>query len=161
VTGRRLGPVLLGRRRAAQREAMLGARLLTRLGLDKYCVTGGGLFRIGYPTGRINRTIGRSLRRAVADRVVLALTSSPRFNVSGIVPSQTSEATARRRLRGERRFRIGKNTWYVTGFRGSTLRLVKAQRGRVREVGIGDSRLARGSRKQTKRYLKTWQTLGF
>jgi hypothetical protein len=77
-------------------------------------------------------------------------------------PIWTSEATARRRLRGERRFRIGKNTWYVTGAprpvrnaQGGVMRLVKAQRGRVREVGIGDSRLARGDRKQLKRYLKT------
>jgi hypothetical protein len=168
VSGRRLGPVQLGRRRAEQRSLMRGAMLLTRLGLDKYCVTGGGLFRIGYPTARINRTLGRSLRRSVADRVVLAVTSSPRFNVSGIVPSQTSESSARSRLRGERRFRIGKNTWYVTGAprpvrnaQGGVMRLVKAQRGRVREVGIGDSRLARGDRKQLKRYLKTWQTLGF
>jgi hypothetical protein len=160
--------VLLGRRRAAQREAMLGARLLTRFGMDKYCVTGGGLFRIGYPTARINRTIGRSLRRAVADRVVIALTSSPRFNVSGIVPSQTSGSSARRRLRGERRFVIGKNTWLVTGAprpvgraQAGVMRLIKVQRGLVREVGIGDRRLARGDRKQLKRYLKTWQALGF
>ncbi|HEX2233771.1 MAG TPA: right-handed parallel beta-helix repeat-containing protein [Thermoleophilaceae bacterium] len=168
VRGRRLGPVLLGRRRAAQRQVMLGARLLTRFGMDKYCVTGGGLFRIGYPTARINRTIGRSLRRAVADRVVIALTSSPRFNVSGIVPSQTSASAARRRLRGERRFVIGRNTWLVTGAprpvrraQAGTMRLIKIQRGRVREVGIGDRRLARGDRRQLKRYLKTWQALGF
>ena len=33
-----------------------------RRGIDSYCVTGGGTLRIGYPTGRLNRTIGRSLR---------------------------------------------------------------------------------------------------
>jgi hypothetical protein len=31
----------------------------------------------------------------------------------------------------------------------------------VREIGIGDSRLARGDRLQLKRYLKTWAELGF
>jgi hypothetical protein len=92
---------------------------------------------------------------------------SPRFSLGTIVPSQTSEATARSRLRGERRIRIGKNNWYVVGAprpvgsaqRGGVLRLVKAQRGRVREIGIGDARLARGDRRQLKRYLKTWAEL--
>jgi hypothetical protein len=161
VAGKRLGPAQLGRLRALQRAIMQGARLLTRLGLDKYCATGGGLFRIGYPTGALMRTIGRALRRLVDDRVVLILTSSPRFRLGGIVPSRTSESDARRRLRGEQRLRVGKNTWYVTGIRGAVLRLVKAQRGRVREIGIGDARLAEGNRQQLKRYLRAWAARGF
>jgi hypothetical protein len=156
LSGRRLGPVRLGRRRAEQREMMHGDRRPTRGGMDKYCAAGGGLFRIGYPKDNLLRVVSPALRRAVSDRVVLALTSSPRFTLSGVVPYRTSESDARRRLRGEERFRVGRNTWYVTGADGPVLRLVKARGGLVREIGIADARLADGGRRQLRRFLTAW-----
>jgi uncharacterized delta-60 repeat protein len=155
--GRQLGPAQLGRPQATQRAIFQGASLATRQGLDKYCAAGGGTFRIGYPTARLMRFLPRSVRRAVAERVVLILTSSRRFSVGGITPGISTEAQARGRLRGERRARVGKNTWQAARS-GSLLLLIKVQGGRVREIGIGDGRLARGP-KGLKRFLTGWAAL--
>ncbi|HEX2233048.1 MAG TPA: hypothetical protein VHG69_06755, partial [Thermoleophilaceae bacterium] len=158
VRGRSLGPARLGRTRAAQREIFRGARLRSRPGMDKYCASPNGLFRLGYPTGRILSRVGRGLRRAVSNRVVLILTTSRGTTLSGVRPGVTRSSEVPRRLRRTRR-RVGKNTWFVTRTRNNVLLLIKVQRGLVREIGIGDSRLARGDGRQLKRYLKTWQAL--
>ena len=152
--GRRLGQAVLGRTRARQRRALRGKRLRTRGGIDRYCVTGGGSIRIGYPTRRLTSRIGRSLRRRVRARAVLILTSSGRFSIKGIRRG-TSVATLRRRLRGESRLRVGRNTWYVAPGRRVRL-LYKIRRGRVVEVGTADARLTR-SNGARKRFLGAWQ----
>jgi hypothetical protein len=63
-------------------------------------------------------------------------------------------AAALRRLRGERAFKIGSNTWYVAK-RGKARLLVKTKNGKVREIGIGDPRLT--TPKATKRFLNAWK----
>jgi hypothetical protein len=58
-------------------------------------------------------------------------------------------------LRGERRYRVGKNNWYVV--KGKRARLLfQARRGRVRQVGIASKRLSR-SKRSTRRLLRAWQ----
>ena len=154
VQGKRLGPARLGRSRKVQRRVLKGKRLRSRRGIDTYCVAAGGTFRIGYPRPTLRRTLGRSLRRRVRSRAVLVLTNSNRFAVSRVRPG-ASVRTARRRLRGERRFKVGRNTWFVARTRSARL-LVKVQGGTVREVGIGDRRLNR-SRRATRRFLRGWR----
>src|SRR5688500_14893710 len=95
----------------------------------------------------------RSLRRA-ARRMVIVLTSSRRFSVAGIEVGD-AVAEARRRLAGEKAFRIGSNTWYVAK-RGAARLLVKTRNGRVGEIGIGDPRLSTTA-KSTKRFLNAWK----
>jgi CSLREA domain-containing protein len=154
VRGKQLGPARLGRTKSAQRALLRGGRLRSRKGLDRYCATGGGAFRIGYPSSRLNRAIGRQLRRRVRNRVVLILTSSSRFSVQG-VRAGDSVRSARRRIRGERRIRVGSNVWYVA--RGRGVRVLVSTRGRsVRSVGIGDERLSRGV-PATKAFLRAWE----
>ena len=154
ISGKRLGPAALGRGRSAQRAIFKGANLRGERDLDIYCSVGGGNFRIGYPTKRLNRTMPRSLRAKVRERVVLILTSSPRFSLVGVRPGQ-SAVTALRRIRGERGYKVGVNTWYVLLRRGGRL-LVKVHGGKVEEIGIGDARLTRGAT-ATKRFLRAWQ----
>jgi Alpha/beta hydrolase domain len=154
VHGKRLGPTVLGRTRSRQRRALRGARLHSRGGIDRYCATGGGSFRIAYPTRRLNRGLGRALRRHVARRAVLIVTSSRRFSVSGVRVGARAR-TLRRRLRGERRVRIGRNTWYLATARSAT-RVYKTRRGRVLAVGIADRRLAPG-RRGARRLLSAWR----
>jgi hypothetical protein len=152
--GKRLGPAVLGRRKAAQRRHFRGKRLRSRGGIDRYCVSGGGSFRIGYLTRRLSRHLRRRTRRRVRGRTILILTSSKRYSVKRIKPGARVR-TLRRRLRHERRLRVGGNVWYLAA--GSRARLLfKTRRGRVLEVGIGDGRLTR-SRRAAKRYLGAWR----
>ena len=78
---------MLGRKKSAQRAIFKGAKPSSRPGIDRYCATGGGNFRIGYPTKRLKPS--RALLKKINGRVILILTSSPRFSISG-----SSRATA-------------------------------------------------------------------
>ena len=148
--GRRLGPARLGRARAQQRRLLRSKLRRSRRGLDRYCVVGGGGFRIGYPTARLSRRQRAAARR----RSILILTSSPRFAVKGIRPG-SRVTTLRRRLRGERPVTVGRNVWFVA--RGKSATLVYKTRGRrVLEAGIADRRLTAGAA-ASRRFLRSWE----
>ena len=136
VRGRRLGAARLGRRRAGLRRQFAGARLSSRKRFERYCIAGGGSLRIGY------RRNGRA---------VLLLTTSKRYRIKGLRRG-SRVSKLRQRLRGERRFKVGRNTWYLAPGGASTL-VFKTRRGRVREIGIADKRLTRG-RAGAKRLLR-------
>jgi len=131
----------------------LGADLRKQRGLDVSCVTGGGDFRVGYPTAGLNRTLDPSLRTKVRGRAILTLTSSSRFSLRGIKPG-TREKAAKQALGRAQRVSVGTNVWYVAR-RGGIVQLVKTRRGVVDEIGIGDARLT-GSVAKTKRFLLIW-----
>ena len=85
------------------------------------------------------------------------MTSSKRFSVRGIRPGSTV-AAMRRRLGGERRFRVGRNVWYLA--RGRSVELAFKTRGRkVLDVGIADRRLTRGAT-ASRRFLRSWELRG-
>ena len=152
VRGRRLGPAVLGHTRGGQRLALRGARLRARRGIDRYCVSGGGALRIGYPTRALRRRLGGvpGLRER---RALLILSSSRGFAVRGVRPG-LRVAALRRRVRGERRVRSAGHAWYVVRGRG-TRAVYKTRSGRVREVGIAEPRLTRG-RGMSRRFLGGW-----
>jgi hypothetical protein len=154
LKGKSLGPAKLGRKQKAQRAKFKGLKLRTRKGLDRYCARGGGTFRIGYPTKRLLGTLKRSLRTKVKGRVVIVLTSSAHFSLKGLRRGDSSRK-ATRKLKHERKLKVGKNRWLVVPGRKVTL-LVRIQGGKVREIGIGDGRLTHGT-KATKRFLRAWQ----
>jgi hypothetical protein len=151
--GKRLGPARLGRTRRSQRRVFRGKRLKARRGMDRYCVSGGGSFRIGYPTARL----ARRERLAARGRAILVITSSGRFSVRGIRPGAAARVL-RRRLRGERRLRVGHNTWYLARGRKATL-VYKVRGRRVLDVGIADRRFPRG-RPSSTRFLRAWDLRG-
>jgi len=150
VRGKRLGPARLGRTRARQRRLLRGKRLKARAGMDRYCVAGGGSFRIGYPTARLSR---RERARA-RGRVILIVTSSGRFAVRGVRPGATIRAL-RQRLRGERRTTVGRNVWYLAPGRAATL-AYKTRGRRVLAVGLADRRLT-GDVRASRRFLRSWE----
>jgi hypothetical protein len=152
--GRSLGGAKLGRTRAKQRRAFKGKKLRSRRGIDSYCVASGGTLRIAYPRAKFRRSLGRSLGRRVRNRAVLILSSSPGHRVRRIRPGARVR-TLRKRLRGERRVKVGKNTWYVARAKGVRV-VFKTRGGTVREVGIADSRLTRG-RAASRRFLRGWK----
>ncbi len=148
--GTAFGPASLGRTRASQRRRLPGRRGKKRRGIDRFCVAGGGALEIGYPTSRISR----KGRRAARGRSILVLSSSTRFRVRSLTRG-ARVATLRRRLRGERSYRVGRNRWYVA--RGAKATLVfRTRGGRVGAVGIASRRLTRGDA-ATRRLLRAWQ----
>jgi hypothetical protein len=154
VRGKRLGPARIGRTRKGQRRLLKGARLRSRRGIDRYCASGGGSFRIGYPTKRLLRPFGRGARKRAKSHVVLVLTSSRRFAVTGVKPGASAKS-ARRRMKRAHRYRVGRNTWLVGA--GKQVRLlVQLRGGKVRAVGIANKRLSRG-RAGERRLLRAWK----
>ena len=150
AAGTRLGPARLGRTRKRQRRFFHGKALKSRRGMDRYCATGGGSFRIGYPTSRLSRTARKLARK----RAIVILTSSKRFSVRGVRPGSSVKGL-RRRLRGERRLAIGRNAWYLARGRKATL-VYKTRGKRVLDVGIGDRRLT-GTSGSARRFLRSWE----
>ncbi len=152
--GRRLGPARLGRSRRANRRQFRGARVRVAAGMERYCVAVGGSLRIGYPNRRLNRGLRRSARRRIRGRAVLVLTSSRRYRLRG-VRAGSSARVMRRRLRGERRVRVGPNVWYVVRGRASQL-VFKTRGGKVREIGLADKRVS-ASRRGATRLLRAYK----
>ena len=84
----------------------------------------------------------------------MVLSSSPRLRVRGLTRGART-ATLRRRLRGERSYRVGRNRWYTV--RGAKATLVfRTRGGRVRAVGLASRRLTAGPA-ATRRLLRAWQ----
>jgi poly(hydroxyalkanoate) depolymerase family esterase len=150
ATGKKLGPARLGRKRNAQRKIFNGAKLKARKGLDRYCAVGGGAFRIGYPPQKLLTAARKRLARKIKGRVVLILTSSKRFKVKGIRTGDRS-----RKVHGKH-IKVGRNTWYLLKRRKGVRQLLVVRRGKVRAVGIGDSRLTK-TKRLTRRYLNAWK----
>ena len=148
--GRHLGPARLGRRRAVQRRLLRRHTRRSRRGMDTYCVRRGGALAVGYPTRRLSRR-QRALARG---RAILIVTTSRRFAVRGIRRGARVR-TLRRRLRGERRVRVGRTTWYVAPARRAR-RIYRVRRGRVLAVGLADRRLTR-TRRAARRFLGSWR----
>ena len=153
IKGKRVGPAVLGRSRKRQRRLIKSRRLKSRAKIDRYCVAGGGSLRIGYPTKRLGRHLSRRTRRRFKGKAVLAITSSKRFKVKRVRVG-TRSRTARRRLRRERRIKVGTSVWYVVSGKQSRI-LFRIHRGKVADIGLAARSLTR-SRLATSRLLHSW-----
>ena len=154
IGGTRVGPARLGRSRRAQSRRFRGSRLRSRRGMDRYCMAGGGSLRVGYPTRRFLRTLGRRARGRVRGRAVIILTSSKRYRLRRVRPGLRGRAL-RRRVRGMSRIRVGRNVWFVARSGRRSRAIFKVRRGRVLEIGLVDPRLTR-SRRASARLLRGW-----
>ncbi len=145
VRARSVGRATLGRKRAIQRRRFGNARRLrARKGIDRYCVKGGGLMRVGYPTRQLNKRLSRRTRREVRDEAVLALTTNRRLGIRGLrVGSRTK--VLRASFRGERGVRVGRNTWYLVRSRKARF-VFKTRRGRIGELGLANLKLTSSRR---------------
>ena len=154
-----VGGAKLGRKRAFQRRKLRVARRPAgrRKGLDRYCVQGGGTMRVGYPTKRFNRKISRKTRKRYASKAIFIVSNSKRFRIKRI-RAGSRVRTLRRRLKGERSFKIGRIRWYTVAGKRSRL-IFSTRRGRVREVGLASKKLTR-TRRGTVRLLRAWDHRG-
>ncbi len=153
LSGRRLGAARLGVLRRTNRRAFPSFRR-SRRSIDRFCIVGGGVTRVGYPLRGLLRRVSARTRRRVRGRAVLALTSSRVYSARG-VRAGSSARLMRRRHRRLQRIRIGRNLWYLKRSRRATL-LFKVRRGRVRELGLAERRLT-GSRRARVRFLKSFR----
>ncbi|MDQ4049904.1 MAG: metallophosphoesterase [Actinomycetota bacterium] len=154
LSGKSVGLARLGRRRAANRRAFPRSSLSRpRSTIDRFCLVGRRAIRVGYPSRRFQSRMSRGERRRTAGRAVLALSSHPAYAVKR-VRNGTSLRRMRRRLRGERRFKVGRNSWYL--MRAKQARIVfKVSGSRVREVGLADLGLTSTPRK-ARRFLRSF-----
>ena len=98
--------------------------------MDRYCLVGGGFLRVGY----------------LGDRSAIALSSNRSQRLSSIRVGSTTK-TVRKRLRGERAYRAGSFTWYVS--KASRARIVvQTRRGKVVQMGLADKQRT-STRKKT------------
>ncbi len=154
LRGKAVGAAALGRRRATNRRRFPSSSFTRpRRTIDRFCLVGRRAIRVGYPSRSFRARMSRRTRRRVKGRAVLALTSHPAYQVKR-VRNGTSTRTMRRRFRGERRFRVGRNVWFLVRGRRSRV-LFKARAGKVREIGVADRRLTR-SRRSARRFLRAF-----
>ena len=155
VRGKSVDRARLGRSRGANRRAFPRASLSRpRSTIDRFCLVGRRAIRVGYPSRRFRSRMSRHDRRRTRGRALLALSSHPAHAVRR-VRAGTAVRTMRRRLRGERRFRVGRNNWYLA--RGKSARVVFRVGGsRVREVGLADLRLTSTAGK-ARRFLRAFR----
>jgi pimeloyl-ACP methyl ester carboxylesterase len=153
IIGRRLGPAALGWRRSTNRRRF-PRHSAPRRSIDRFCLRGGGAIRLGYPSRGLNRGLAPRHRSRIRGRAILALASSRRYALRG-VRAGDSARHMRRRIRGERRFGVGVNNWFLARGRRATL-VFKVRRGRVREVGIADRRLS-ATRRMSSRFLRSFR----
>ncbi len=108
---------------------------------DFFCLTPIGV-RVGYASPKLLRTLPRSERRKLANRVVWASTSNPFYSLDGVRVGE-SIAIASALLHTEPPFHIGPNLWYLARTGKLTL-VLKVRGGAVQEVGIAVNNLTGG-----------------
>jgi metallophosphoesterase (TIGR03767 family) len=155
LRGLSVGRARLGRTRSGNRRAFPRRSLSRpRRTVDRFCLAARRATRVGYPSRGFRTRMSRRDRSRVRGRAVLALSSHPAYSIRRIRAGSTVGAM-RRRFRGERRFEVGRNTWYLA--RGSRARIVfRTYRNRVREVGLADRRLT-SSRSGARRFLRAFR----
>jgi hypothetical protein len=141
LTATRLGLIRLDMTQSQARTAYVHHTDRGHQYLDFFCLTPIGV-RVGYASPKLLRTLPRSERRKLANRVVWASTSNPFYSLDGVRAGE-SIATASALLHTEPPFHIGLNFWYLA--RTSKLTLVlKVRGGAVQEVGIAANNLTNG-----------------
>jgi hypothetical protein len=141
LSGRRLGPVQLGMKRAAVRKRFARRTTVGRRNMDFFC-TASHRIRVGYPSAKLLRSLTRSQRRRVSGRAILVLTASHRYALRRVRPGARLTLKLKRRLHVGRPFRVGKNRWYLVAEPGSR-GVLKVRGDRIEEIGIADARLTR------------------
>lgn len=151
VAGRTADRTVLGRTRATARKAYPKASLKAKTAaIDRFCLVGGTNALVGYPTTGLLQSLKAKERRRVAGRTVLAVTSAKTTKVQTIKVGSTSR-TVTRRLRGEKRYKVGASTFYLA--KGSAARiLVQLRRGKVVQLGLADLKLTANA-KSTRKFL--------
>ena len=120
--------------------------------MDFFCLAHNGI-RVGYPSAALLRTLPRSERRRVRNRVVIALTANPYYSLHGVRAGARLNSAVRRLHLGKG-FVIGLNTWYLVPGAASD-GVLKVRHGVIEEIGIADARWT-ATRRGAGRFLKSF-----
>jgi hypothetical protein len=143
--GTTLGLIHLGMTRPQARHAFTKSTNRGEAYMDFFCLTPRGV-RVGYASPKLLKTLPKSKRAGLTDRVIWASTSNGYYNVRGIRPGATLTA-AKQALPGGNYFRVGANYWYLAP-NGADTAVLKLRGGVVQEIGIGDKALTKGLKAQ-------------
>ncbi len=153
LTGRAIGPVSLGLKRAVAhrrfRYSTGGHRYW-----DYFCFSPAGT-RVGYPSPTLLRLIPRKQRGATIGRVIFALSDNHRYVLRGVRTGTRLTKRLARRLHVGRGFRLGPDMWYLIG-NGPSAGLLQVNRGIIWAVGVADKRFLT-SRRTALRYLNAFR----
>ncbi|MDQ6835496.1 MAG: hypothetical protein M3016_04845, partial [Actinomycetota bacterium] len=152
LSGRRLGPLSLGIKRATARHRLRRFSTHHRRYMDFFCLKRQGI-RAGYASPALLHHLSRKQRRAAKGRVVLLLTANRHYALRGVRPGTKLKKVAHR-LHVGRRYHVGKNFWYLTR-NGSSRGLLKVRHGVIQEIGVADKRLT-ASVGADRRFLRTF-----
>ena len=153
LSGRRLGVLSLGMTRSRARHLLPSFSPRGRY-VDLYCLSGGLGIRGGYPSAPLLRRLLRPSQRALAGRLVLLLSANRHYALHGVRPNTTLTAAVARRLRLGRRYRVGRNDWYLTA-NGPSHGILEVVRGRIQAIGVADRRIT-ASVAQDRLFLRTF-----
>jgi 3',5'-cyclic AMP phosphodiesterase CpdA len=155
IAGKRVHRAAIGRRRRTVRRSYVNSGTKSTRYFDYFCLADGRLVRVGFGHPRVvGRALGRRKRNRARGRAVVILTSSRHFQIKKVRPTNRVR-TLRTRLRRERRYRIGRNTYYVINGKRSKL-IFRTSRNRVRAIGVGAKSMMRGRRGE-RRFLRAFR----
>jgi hypothetical protein len=152
IAGRSLGPVSLGMTRAQTRRLFASFSTRGHRYEDFFCPARGGI-RVGYASSALLHQLDARARRGISGRVVLVLTASTHYAIRG-VHAESRLATARRHLKLQPVFHIGRNDWYLAAD-GNVRAVLKVRHGLVQEIGIADNHLT-APRRQASGFLRSF-----
>ena len=156
--GTGIGVARLGRNRTKQRKTLEGTLLSDRTGIDRYCLKkGGGSLRVGYPTSRLSSKLGKKTRKRIKSKAIYMGTTSKAFSISKLKVGSSTK-TLRKRLKGEKRYVVGKNAWYVAKGKKARI-LIRTRKKKVLELALADKRLT-ATKTGTVRVLRAWDKRG-
>ena len=152
LRGDTLGLVHLGMTRVQARKAYTDSSNRGKHYEDFFCLTPVGV-RVGYASPKLLGALRRTQRHTFRSRVVWASTSDIYYTVKGVRPG-TSVKSARKDLKLEKPFELGRNEWYLAP-NGQSTAVLKVRHGIIEEIGIGDKELTR-SRKADLAFLASF-----
>jgi isoquinoline 1-oxidoreductase alpha subunit len=146
LSGDTLGLVRLGMTRAQADHAYPHSSKNRRNHHEDYfCLSPAGV-RVGYASPELLKTLTAHERKKVEGRVIWASTSNSFYDVHGVRPG-TTLAVARKHLKLTGPHHVGLNHFYLAP-NGPSTAVLKVQRGKVGEIGIGEKSLTHGHHAQ-------------
>jgi len=153
LKGNTLGMVRLGMTRARVRRAYTRSSDHRGRYQDFFCLIPTGV-RVGFPSPKLLRALPRGKRKAFRGRASWASTSNVYYAVKGVRVGMKLKA-ARKLLKLEKPFHIGRTYWYLAP-NGKSTAVLKVRRGIIEEIGIADRQFTR-TRAADRVFLKSFE----
>ena len=152
VSGTRLGPLALGMTQQHAR-ALLPRFTVQRFKFDDFCLHSRFGIRAKYADSVLLKSAPVGLAARTRGRIVIALTSCGHYRLEGVKSGNSLAANARR-LRVGKRYRVGKNDWYLLPFAAQADGVLKVRGDKIVEIGIADKRFLATAKAQRFFFLK-------